>query len=227
MMISSLSFADAETTLVFSKVENVQDQIVSEEILKVAYEKIGISIDIKGMPAKRSIQETNEGKVDGEVSRVFQIGELYPELIRIPTSINVIEPSVFSKNLHFTVTDCDDLKDYSVGIVRGAKFAELCTEKMDYVFVTKNINQALKLLDRNRVDIVIATKGNGLAALKKEGLESIYILSPALTKMPLYHYLNPKHKYLALKIAEVLSNMQKSGELEALRASIFKKLSSE
>jgi ABC-type amino acid transport substrate-binding protein len=227
MMMASFSFAKTDTTLTFSKVRNVQDQTVSEEILKEAYKKLRISFETKGMPAKRSIKEADEGKVDGEVSRVFQIGELYPELIRIPTPINYIEPSVFSKNLNFTVTDCDALRDYTVGIVRGAKFAQLCTEKMDYVFVTNQLSQALNLLNRNRVDIVIATRGNGFHTQKKEGLESIHILSPALTKMPVYHYLNPKHKDLAVKIAEVLSSMQKNGELETLRESILKKLNSE
>lgn len=223
--MTSLTVANSETTLTFSKVENVQDQTVSEEILKVAYKKIGISIESKGMPAKRSMQEANGGKFDGEISRVFQLGEQYPQLIRIPTPINYIEPSVFSKNLNFTVTDCHALKDYKVGIVRGAKFAQSCTKEMGYVFVTNHLSQALKLLDRNRVDIVIATRGNGLNTLKKEGLESVYILSPALKKMPIYHYLNPKHKDLAVKMTEVLSNMQKSGELETLRSAILKKLS--
>ncbi|WP_413700460.1 substrate-binding periplasmic protein [Psychromonas sp. KJ10-10] len=218
-------FAYAETTLTFSKVQNTQDQIVSAEILKVAYNKLGISINTIDMPPKRSIQEANESKVDGEVSRVFEIGQFYPQLIRIPTSINLIEPSVFSKNLNFTVTDCEALKYFSIAVVRGAKFAELCTKGMDYVFITNSLTQALNLLERDRVDVVIATKRNGLEMLKYLELDSIGILSPALKSMPLHHYLNAKHKDLAVKVDDVLSKMEKSGELQTLRTQILKGMS--
>lgn len=217
----------AESTLVLAKVENTLDQTVSAEILKIAYEKIGISVEIRGMPPKRSLQETNEGKVDGEVSRVIDVSKLYPKLIRVPTSINVIKPSVFSKNLNFTVTDCEALKNYSVAIVSGAKFAELCIQGMPYVYVTVNLSQAIRLLIRDRVDIVIATEGNGSREIKDQGIESIRLLSPALKTMPLYHYLNPKHEVLAVQIGEVLAKMKQSGELEKLRIQILKRLNNE
>ncbi len=61
---------------------------IGAEILKVAYGKIGIPIEMAVMPGKRALKESSKVKADGEVHRIFKIGEVYPTLIRVPTPIN-------------------------------------------------------------------------------------------------------------------------------------------
>ncbi len=144
-------------------------------------------------------------------------GEVYPTLIRVPTPINYIEPSVFSKKHDFKVTECSDLFGYNIGIVRGVKHAELCTKGFDRVQVLKASTQMMKLLDAERLDIVITAKINGLLLIKKMNMQSIRPLSPPLSRMWVYHYLHEKHKKIVPEIDKIFAEMKESGELQMLR----------
>jgi len=216
--------ASAETTLVFAQIRDTPDQMIGAEILKVIYSKIGTPIKMVDMPGKRALKESSEGRIDGEVHRIFQIGEDYPTLIRVPTPINYIEPSVFSKKHNFKITDCAALKNYSVGIVRGVRHAELCTRGMDKVQVINYSVKMMELLDADRVDIAITAKTNGLVLIKKMGVESIHPLYPPLSRMMVYHYVHEKNKELVPEIEKVIIGMQRSGELEILREKGLKTL---
>jgi polar amino acid transport system substrate-binding protein len=212
------SISDAQGPLKFARIVNTPDQVVGAEILKAAYKRLGIPIEIVEMPGKRALLESSEGRIDGEVHRIFRVGDDYPALIRIPTPINYIEPTVFAKNLKFTVGGCSDLKKHRVGIVRGVKHAEECASGMENVQVVNSSKLLMQILHRDRVDIVITARVNGLHQLKKLNLEGIHALSPPLGREPAYHYLHKKHEALAPKIDGVFKEMQKDGTLEKLRA---------
>jgi ABC-type amino acid transport substrate-binding protein len=227
ILLTIIFFANpayAEQTLVFSRIQYTQDQKVAAEILKVAYKKIGFSIELIDMPGKRALKESSEGRVDGEVSRIFEVGESFPTLIRVPTPVNYIASSVFTKNMNVNIRDCSDLKNYTIGIVRGVQHAELCTKGMSNVQVVNDSYRMMKLLDGNRVDFVITAKTNGLWLAKQMGLNSVHLLSPPLNRMALYHYLNEKHKDLVVKLDSVLIEMKESGELEMLREKVMQRL---
>jgi ABC-type amino acid transport substrate-binding protein len=154
---------------------------------------------------------------DGEVHRIFEIGDAYPTLLRVPTPINYIEPSVFSKKHGFKVTDCTALQGYQIGIVRGVKHSQLCTHGMENVFVGDDLSGVMRMLDAGRVDLLITARINGLLMAKELGLDAIKPLSPPLSRFWVYHYLHERHNELVPTIDAVFKAMQESGELEALR----------
>lgn len=213
---------NAQPILIFAQIKDTPDQIIGAEILKVAYGKIGISIKMVDMPGKRALTESSRGRVDGEVHRIIEIADEYPTLLKVPTPINYIEPSVFSKKHNFKITNCSALKNYSIGIVRGVKHAELCTKGMDYVHSFSYSTKMMDLLDSGRIDIVITAKINGLLLREKLGMKLIRPLSPPLSRKLVYHYLHEKHKELVSKIDKVFIEMKKSGELELLREKVIK-----
>ena len=214
----------SEEPLRFAQIVDTPDQVIGAEILKAAYKRLGIPIQIVQMPGRRALRESSEGRIDGEVHRIFSIGNDYPSLIRVPTPINYIEPTVFSKNERFDVTGCSDLRDYRVGIVRGVRHAEACTQGMKHVQIVGHSNLLMQILDKGRVDIVITARINGLLQQKKLNLDSIYPLSPPLSQRLVYHYLHKKHKTLVPKIDRVFKEMQESGELERLRGKFLEEL---
>ena len=203
---------NAQPILIFAQIRDTPDQIIGAEILKVAYGKIGISIKMVDMPGKRALTESSSGRVDGEVHRIVEIADEYPTLLKVPTPINYIEPSVFSKNHKFKITNCSALKNYSIGIVRGVKHAELCTKGMDYVHAFSHSTKMMDLLDLGRIDIVITAKINGLLLREEMGMKSIHPLFPPLSRKLVYHYLHEKHKELVTKIDKVFIEMKESGE---------------
>jgi len=215
---------NAQPILIFAQIAETPDQMIGAEILKVAYGKIGISIKMVDMPGKRALTQSSQGKVDGEVHRIIEVEDAYPTLIRVPTPINYIEPSVFAKHYNFKITNCAALKKYNVGIVRGVKHAELCTKGMNNVHTFNFSTKMMELLDAKRIDIAITARINGLLLSKKMGMESIQPLSPPLSKKMVYHYVHEKHKSLVSKINKVFIEMKKSGELEMLRKKAIKTL---
>jgi len=218
------NMAFAQDTLMFGKVEENFDQLVSAEILKVVYQKLDLPVEIIDMPGKRSLKESNEGHIDGEVTRITEVSSEYPNLIKVPTPINYIEPSVFSIKSLTDISGCQSLKNYRIAIVRGLKHAELCTKKLSQVKVVNHLTKAFKLLEAERVDIVITSKINGLYLSNKLGLKTVKIASPSLSHLPVYHFVNKKHKALVPRINKLLLSMQANKTLSQLREEIITRL---
>lgn len=122
------------------------------------------------------------------------------------------------------MTGCDGLGGFRIGIVRGVRHAEECTREMKKVQAVSNSSILMQILDKSRVDIAITARLNGLIQLKRLNLNSIYPLSPPLSKKLVYHYLHEKHKDLVPKIDTIFKEMQESGELERLRDKYIKEL---
>ena len=218
------NIANADDELVFGMIEENLDQLVSAEIIKIVYKKMGIPVDIVAMPGKRSLKESNEGHIDGEVSRISEVAEEFSNLIKVPTPINYIEPSAFTTQLIADINNCEALTNFSIAIVRGLKHAELCTKEINQVKVVNHLTKAFELLNAARVDIVITSKINGLYLSKKMGLTSVKHLTLSLSKLPVYHFVNKKYADLVPRINNVLLTMQANQELLHIRNSIVERL---
>ena len=215
---------NADPLFIFAQIRDTPDQIIGAKILKAIYGKMDIEIKMLDMPGKRALKESSEGRVDGEVHRIFQVGKDYPTLIRVPTPINYIEPAVFSKKYDFKVTGCSGLKNYTIGIVRGVRHAELCSTGMNKVQVIDHSIKMMQLLQAGRIDVALTAKINGLVLIKNMGVKSIHVLSPPLSRMLVYHYVHVSHKDWVPKIDKIIIKMQDSGELESLRQEAIKTL---
>jgi hypothetical protein len=212
-----IGIASAQQTLTFTQIVDTPDQAIGAVIVKSAYEKLGILVKFAILPGKRALAESSEGRADGEVHRIFEIGDEYPTLLRVPTPINYIEPSVFSKKHGFEVTDCTALQGYQIGIVRGVKHSQLCTQGIENVFAGDDLSGVMRMLDAGRVGLLITARVNGMLMAKELGLDAIKPLSPPLSRLWVYHYLHERHKELVPTIDAVFKAMQERGELEALR----------
>jgi len=212
-----IGIASAQQPLTFTQIVDTPDQAIGAVIVKAAYEKLGIPVKFAILPGKRALAESSEGRADGEVHRIFEVGNAYPTLLRVPTPINYIEPSAFSKKHGFKVTDCAALQGYQIGIVRGVKHSQLCTQGMENVFVGDDLTGVMRMLDAGRVDLLITARINGLLLAKELGLDAIKPLSPPLSRLWVYHYLHERHKDLVPTIDAVFKAMQESGALEVLR----------
>ncbi|MGB1236704.1 MAG: substrate-binding periplasmic protein [Pseudomonadales bacterium] len=207
----------ASSELVFAQIVNTPDQRVGAQIIEAAYAKLGYTVRTVEMPGKRALKESSSGRLDGEVHRIFEIADEYTSLVRVPTPLNYIESAVFTRDQDFTVTDCQALDAYAVGIVGGVKHAEICVVGLRDVQVFGTSEKMMKLLNLGRIQLAITAKVNGQVLVSQMKLSGIKPLSPALRKMPVYHYLHRKHRDLVPQIDAVFQEMQRSGELEQLR----------
>ena len=58
------------------------------------------------------------------------------------------------------MTGCEDLAAYRIGIVRSVKHAENCTKGMKDIQVVNNSRLLMKILDRDRVELVITARSS-------------------------------------------------------------------
>lgn len=210
--------AQPRVSLRLSRVENIPDQLVGSAILEVVYQRLDIALEFVDMPAKRALVESSQGRTDGEVQRVLDVGREYPSLLVVQPSINYIEPAAFVKRLDFHVAGWSSLAPYSIGIVRGVGSSERGTRGMARVEAVTSMDQLMDILANDRVEVAVSDQFSGWLVVRRRHLETmIRPLTPVLEHIPLYHFLNERHRELIPRVARVIGEMAASGELERLR----------
>lgn len=213
----------AQSSLVLAKLQDVSDQYIGEFILKRAYGSIGIDLIVEILPAKRALQFSTSGYVDGEIQRINVIERSSPTLIRIPTAVNYVDLSVFfTKQMPFR--SMEDLEDYKFVYVRGVKVYESFLKYFKISHAVTTDEQMWRMIKERRMDVALAGRISGMYKLKELGIEGIYPLAPPQKTYHLYHYLHEKHQNLVPKIDAVLKKLSQNGELERLRAQAVENL---
>jgi ABC-type amino acid transport substrate-binding protein len=213
--------AQQRPTLRFSRVENIADQLVGSAILEIVYRRLDIDVEFVDMPAKRALAESSQGHVDGEVQRVLDVGREYPSLLAVQPSINYIEPAAFSKRLDFRVAGWISIAPYSIGIVRGVGSSERGTQGMARVAAVNSMDQLMEMLANDRIEIAVCDLFSGLLVVRRHHLETVVRpLLPVLQHIPLYHFLNERHRDLVGRVGKVIDEMVANGELDRLRETL-------
>jgi polar amino acid transport system substrate-binding protein len=209
---------EVRVSLRLARVENIPDQLVGSAILEVVYRRLDIAVEFVDMPAKRALVESSQGRVDGEVQRVLDVGREYPSLLVVQPSINYIEPAAFVKRLDFRVAGWSSIAPYSIGIVRGVGSSERGTHGMARVEAVTSMDQLMDILANDRVDVAVGDQFSGMLVVRRRHLETtVRPLTPVLEHIPLYHFLHERRRELVARVGKVIEEMAASGELERLR----------
>lgn len=204
-----------------TRLVNVPDQFVGGEILRAVYARLKIEVEFVDVEAKRALALSSAGAVDGEIQRIDNLSRDYPTLLQLKPAINYIEPAVFTKNLDFEVRGWESIRAYHVGIVRGVGSSEAGTRDMPRVERATSLPDLIRMLDRDRFDLLVTDLFSGRVEVKKLHLEgTIRPLSPPLSRIDVYHYLHERHRLFIPEVEVVLNEMTASGELERLRAEL-------
>jgi hypothetical protein len=219
--LSSTFSLKAEDKLLLTTAEGFEETVqLAKDIIGKAYERIGISIDVETQPLERSLHTANNGMSDGELARTISIEKSHPNLIRINVPILDMKVIVLSKGKDLLIEGWKSLKPYSVVTLKGAKLIEKRLIGIDYLSVT-HIEQALKMLDKNRVEFAVLPEHYSLLAIKYLKLKGISIHTPAIWEDTLFHYLHKKNKSIIPKITESLKKMQDSGEIQQITEKFY------
>lgn len=206
---------NAQTRLVLSGAKDPLSEI-SALVLQEAYKRIGIEVETAWQPAERSLKSSNAGQVDGELNRIAGLESQYPNLVRVPIPVNLLEGVVFSKNVTPVISGISSIRGFQIAIRRGTKFAERLTQGMEPLMLSKNI-QLFRVLNAGRVDLIITSHLEGLEMLNQLKFRQIQVLKPPLVSLDLYHYLHKKHQALVKPLSTTLLNMQVEGEIVRIR----------
>ena len=219
----------AEEKYVYAQIEGTPDQRIGVEVLKIAYQRLDLGVEFIFFPAKRALNRSSSGLVDGEVHRIWKIGEDYPTLLRVPTPINVLETTAFTHvDNHFLTRSCDDLKAYSIVRVRGVRHSELCSAGFKDVTELFDSSKLIRFLALKRTDIGIDARINGLIYAKRLKLSHLVKAIPTpLKTLLLYHYVHEKNKHLIPLLDTEFKKMVKSGEMKLIRENKIAQILSE
>lgn len=216
--------AESLKHITIAQTENQLIHTLGADVLVKAYKRLGINVDFVLLPNSRSLATANSGKVDGEIGRLVKVLDKVPNLLmarEVPIA-SVIAVAVTNK----AKCDCEkwsDLKDLTIGIIRGEIYAERATKGMS-VFMMKGYPELFTMLERGRVDVVIGILSSVELELqtsfKNSGLK---IVGKELLNLPLYHLLHKKHQSLIPKLNKVLMEMKMNGEIEKSHQETIKK----
>lgn len=221
LSVLGLAGAQVPAPLRLARIENIPDQAVGSAILEVIYRRLDLAVEFVDMPAKRALVESSQGRVDGEVQRVLDVGREYPSLLAVHPPIIYIEPAVFVTRVDFVVAGWSSLAPFSIGIVRGVGSSERGTRGMDRVEAVTSLDQLMEILANDRIDVAVSDRFSGRLVIKRRHLETkIRSLDRVLEHIPLHHFLNERHRELVPRVGRIVQAMAASGELERLREDV-------
>jgi polar amino acid transport system substrate-binding protein len=200
----------APPTFTIGTVPDDLDTVLEQRIVKEAYRRIGIEAVIRHYPSGRSVVEANEGNTDAELIRNESVDKDFLNLIRVPESIVVTEEHVFVKSPDIEADGYEDLKPYTIGILKGIASTEKSTRGLKR-FMVKTPEQLFKMLDLGRVDAVVSLDYLGLNVIKRLNLEGVRMLTPAFHSFDIYHFVHKKHESLVPKLTIALREMKRQG----------------
>lgn len=206
-------------SLTFSGIKGSANSDISQRVLEEAYQTLGIEIVIELYPGKRALALSGAGQVDGELFRIDGIENQFPNLIKVPTPINVLEGVYIAMPPHPVIKDWAALAPYTVGTQRGIKFVDKGLQGIPMLrrlTVNKN-DQLLVALETGRIDVAIMARLNALVLLTSQRSSKAVIGENPLVVHPLYHYLHRSHEHLVGKLNQVLQTMKKEGRINAIR----------
>ncbi len=179
-------------------------------ILKEAFSRIGLEVEIVFTPTERSLVDVNAGLLDGEINRIEGMEKNYPNLVPVPEPNMTMHFVAFSTKT-FEIDGWDSIRDLYIGHVSGWKILEANTAGFPHVVSTPTETELFTMLDKGRIDIALYSKLTGYATLQEMGLHGISHLEPPLASRNMYLYMHKKHANLIHAIAGALREMKEDG----------------
>ena len=185
-------------------------------IAKEAFRRIGVGLELIEIPAERALINANAGIDDGNITRIAGLEKFYPNLVRVPEKMMDMIFVAFTKHVDIQTDGWQALKPYSIGIVKGWKILENNIPDEATVTLAADAEQLFRLLEKDRVDLVLYSLWRGLARIKGEKLSGVRVLTPPLVTKEMFMYLHKKHKPLVPKIAAALRAIKAEGIYQRL-----------
>ncbi len=196
-------------------------------IVKEAFSKIGVKIQIVLLDGKTALEKANQGIYDGDIMRVGDgiITWKYSNLIQVPETFHTFEFVGFSKNVNVPMTGWNGLKSYRVGMGIGWIILDdnINAENTKSLIKVINPSDLFNTLMKGETDIVIYDRLTGYDIIRKGGMSDIHVLEPPLASKPMFLYLHNKHKDLVPKLAVAISDMKKDGTIPKIVAQTLEK----
>lgn len=194
-----------------------------DRLVAAVFREVGVQAEILVYPAasERSLLNANEGIDDGQALRVAGLEKIYPNLIRVPEPVMMNDFVAMSRKPPFATPDWTALKPYSVTYIIGWKIFESNVPAGVPATPVREAEQMFALLARERVDVALHERWQGLAQARDSGLK-VRVMEPPLVSVPMHMYLHKKHAALVPRVSQALARLKHNGTYQRLAAETLK-----
>lgn len=172
-----------------------------------AFRRAGVRLQLVRLPAERGLINANAGVEDGDLTRIVGLEAQYPNLIRVPERLVVWEFAAFGKQRTQPAT-WEALKLRPVGHIRGWKIYERELVDASYVVTAEDSVQLFRQLQRDRIEVALFERWQGLARIRREGIRGVHVLEPTLARRDMYLYLHKRHAALVPRLVKALREIK-------------------
>ncbi len=207
-----------------------REHIVTQWLVLIyteAFERMGIEFIFEEVPPKRASMYSDEGKVDGELGRIYAYGDAHPNLIRVDEHHAVVTFSAFAIDNEIKLVGWDSLKnkDYYVDYRLGIKKSETQLPKVvmaKRLSSVVKINTGIKKLLAGRTDIYVDVEDYVLKFLNSDEYKVMSkgkkITRAGIMEQTTGHiFLHKKHRELVPRLSSILKDMKEEGLFEIYR----------
>lgn len=188
-----------------------------DQLMAAVFREIGVQAELLVYPAasERSLLNANEGVDDGQALRVAGLEKIYPNLLPVPEPVIVNDFVALSAKHRFGTPNWDALKPYAVSYIIGWKVFEANVPAANERTLVRGADQMFDLLARDRVDVALYERWQGLAQTRAMGIKA-QVMEPPLLTTRMYMYLHKKHAALLPRVAAALVKLKDNGTYQRI-----------
>lgn len=195
---------------------NLQQTGFNDLVTKEVFRRAGYEINILRMPAARALHDLDNGVTDADLVRIKKIGAVFQNIRVVPEKIIDFDFVAISKNLEFKPDGWDSLKPYEVGIVSGWRILEVNVKSNISVTRVEDTRQLIKILNNDRVDLVVSERWQARQAIKSLDINSLTIHEPPIKSNELFIVVHKRHEKLIPKLTSIIKSMKQDGSFERI-----------
>ena len=198
-----------------------------------AFRRLDLELEYRHYPGLRASMMADKGKLDGELTRVYEYAHSHPNLIRVEEPAILTTFSAFSMNSNIQLSGWESLRNtsYRVEYLMGDKrshdkLVELIPDNK--LSAIPSMSQGVKKLIQNRTDLYIGPENiirpllrskEMVQYLKKQSMTDADVITVGtMEKIALYAYLHHKHRAIVPKLSNILKTMKEEGLIEHYQA---------
>jgi len=182
-----------------------------DQIVREAFRRIGLQLDVVHLPAERALLNANEGIEKGVYVRIQGLESEYKNLRIVPEKVSEYEFVAFGKDPSLRMNGWDSLLNHHVGIVNGWKILEKNMAACKNLTKVKNAEVLFRSLAEDKVDLVVYNKLDGFGMIEELGLQGIYALDSPFATKDMFLYLHKDLDRIVQPLAEALKSMKSDG----------------
>jgi polar amino acid transport system substrate-binding protein len=194
---------------------------IAEAVVTQAFERAGIELKVARLPLLRSIESANLGETDGDMMRIADVAERYPNLVRVPTPLARADVVLYVRAGATQHLPREQLGKLSVGYTRGTFILMKHAGGLRTVEVG-SVDQVFNMLAAGRIDAGLATYLDAEQALQRLELGEVVRWAQVWASEPVHLFLHRSRAQWVPVIDAALQQMTRQGVVERIYREVLK-----